>query len=178
MTTPAFPFARSPDTAATDAVLIEALHACARRHVPALRSIYDLTAPRLLGELTQMLGDRHMAEAMLEDCYVHVWQLAGTYNPERCRPGTWLLSIARHHAIDSLREQPLLTPADEVDASLRLTDAALTEEIASPEQRVLQLAYLSGRSPAEIARALEWPLRRVQAAIRQGLRAMQGAPAP
>jgi RNA polymerase sigma-70 factor (ECF subfamily) len=159
-------------------MLIEALHACARRSVPALQRIYELTAPRLLGELVQMLGDRHAAEAMLEDCYLHIWQLAGTYNPERCRPGTWLLSIARHQAIDSLREQPLATPPDEVDASLQLTDAALSEEIPLPEQRVLRLAYLSGRSPAEIARALEWPLRRVQAAIRQGLKAMQDAPAP
>jgi RNA polymerase sigma-70 factor (ECF subfamily) len=178
MTRPAFPFARSQGAEVTDSELIDALHACARRSVPALRRIYDLTASRLFGELVQMLGDRRAAEAMLEDCYAHIWQLAGTYNPERCRPGTWLLSMARHHAIDSLREQQPATPADEVDAALRLTDAALSEDCPSPEQRVLRLAYLSGRSSVEIARALEWPLRRVQAAIRQGLGAMLGNAAP
>jgi RNA polymerase sigma-70 factor (ECF subfamily) len=178
MTTPAFPFEPSPDAAATDAALTEALQACARRSVPALRRIHELTAPRLLAELLQRLGDRQAAEAMLDECYLHIWQLAGTYNPERSRPGTWLLSIARHQAIDALRERPEMTPPDEVDATLRLTDAALSEETALPEQRVLRLAWISGRSPAEIARALDWPLRRVQAAIRQGLRAMQEPAAP
>ncbi len=176
MNSPAFPFPRSQATT-TDAVLIEALHACARRSVPALRRIYDLTAPRLLGELTQMLGDRQAAEAALADCYVHIWQQAATFNPERCRPGTWLLSIARHHAIDSLRQQQPATPWEEVDAALRLTDTALSEEFPLQEGRILRLAYLSGRSPMEIARALDWPLRRVQEAIRRSLLAMLEVPA-
>ncbi len=97
------------------------------------------------------------------------------YNPERCRPGTWLMSIARHHAIDSLREQP--SAPEEVDAALRLMDAVLTEEEPAVELRMLKLAQASGRSPAEIARALQWPAQRVRASIRQGLMALAGSEA-
>lgn len=167
MSAPAFPFDK-PQHIATDAELSEALRACARRNIPALRRLYDLVAPRLLAELVQMLGDRQVAEAALADCYVQIWRQAGSFNPERCTPQTWLLSIARRHAIDQLRIRPL-APPDEVDAALRFQDS-IAEEQPDPQQlRILRLAYRSGRSSAEIARALEWPLKHVQAAIRRGL---------
>lgn len=172
-----FPFPVSTDVVATDAVLVEALRDCARRSVPALQRIYDLTAPRLLGELVQRLGDRQAAETALEDCYVQIWRQAGSFSAERCRPGTWLLSIARQHAID-LRDQQTVPP-EEVDASLQLADAAFTEHGAATEElRILRLAHASGRSSAEIARALGLPVYRIRESIRQALQSMIEAANP
>jgi RNA polymerase sigma-70 factor, ECF subfamily len=166
-----FPFPVSADVTATDAMLVEALRDCARRSVPALQRLYDLTAPRLLGELVQRLGDRQAAETALEDCYVQIWQQAGSFSPERCRPGTWLLAIARQHAI-GLRDQQPVQP-EEVDATLQLADAALGEQgAATQELRILRLAYASGRSTAEIARALGLPVRRIRECIRHALQSL------
>ncbi len=166
-----FPFPVSTDTAATDALLVESLRACARRSVPALQRLYELTAPRLLGELVQRLGDRQAAESALEDCYVQIWQQAGSFSPERCRPGTWLLAIARQHAIDLREQQPALP--EEVDATLLLADAALGEQAsATPALHILRLAYASGRSPAEIARALGMPVRRIRECIHLALQSL------
>jgi RNA polymerase sigma-70 factor (ECF subfamily) len=172
-----FPFPVSTVAAATDALLVESLRACARRSVPALQRIYDQTAPQLLGELVQRLGDRQAAETALEDCFVQIWQQAGSFNPERCRPGTWLLSIARQHAIDLREQQP--EPPEEVDATLRLADAALGEQASvKPELRILRLAYASGRSTAEIARALGLPVRRIRESIRHALRSLEEVAGP
>jgi DNA-directed RNA polymerase specialized sigma24 family protein len=175
MNRPEFPFARQPAGNAVDAELSEALRACARHSVAGLRRLHDLIAPRLLAELLQMLGDRKMAEAALVDCFVAIWNEAVNFNPQRNQPRTWLLSIARHHAMDLMRGRSVGT-ADEVDSLLCFLHAVLHEEGAPQEQRLLQLVWRSGRSPAELARALKLPLRRVQQEIRSSLDALSRIP--
>lgn len=170
-----FLFARPRSGSATDAELGEALRGCARHSMPALRRIHDLFAPRLLAELLQMLGDRKMAEAALVDCFVAIWQQAGNFSPQRSQARAWLLSIARHQAIDLLREVQTEAP-EEVDSALCFLHAGLHYEGVPPGQRLLHLAWRSGRSPAEIARALQCPVDRVRQEIRQGLAAMSEAP--
>ncbi|MEO8315035.1 MAG: sigma factor [Pseudomonadota bacterium] len=168
MNSTAFPFSRPRAGAAFEAELREVLHDCAKRSVPALRRIYDLTAPGVLAVLLQLLGDRKRAEAALVDCYVRIWNEAGNFNPQRVEPRAWLLSIARHHAMERLRETQTET-AEELDSALGFLHDALNYEDIAPEQRLLQLAWRSGRSPAEIARALQLPLRHVQQEIRHAL---------
>lgn len=170
MNATAFPFNRSPDSAA-DAVLGEALHACAHHSVPALRRIHELTAARFLGLLVQMLGDRGEAEELLQLCYLAIWAQASAFNPARSRPYTWLHSLVRQQAIDHLRAQAA-APADEVDAALRLADTALGDEAQPAGHRRLRLAFLTGRSPQEIARAFGESPASVRLGIHQALRAM------
>jgi DNA-directed RNA polymerase specialized sigma24 family protein len=165
---PEFPFARPQPGAAIDAELGEALLSCARHSLPALRRIHELMAPRLLAELLQMLGERKLAETALVDCFVTIWHQAGNFNPQRNQPRPWLLSMARHHAVDRMRETQAGTP-EEVDHALCFLRIALHEEDVPPEQDLLHLAWRSGRSPAEIARALQRPPRRVQQEIRRSL---------
>jgi DNA-directed RNA polymerase specialized sigma24 family protein len=165
---PEFPFARPQPGAAIDAELGEALLGCARHSLPALRRIHELMAPRLLAELLQMLGERRLAEAALVDCFTAIWQQAGSFNPQRNQPRAWLLSLARHHAVDLMRETQVGTP-EEVDHALCFLRNALHEEGVPAEQDLLHLAWRSGRSPAEIAHALQCPPRRVQQEIRRSL---------
>jgi DNA-directed RNA polymerase specialized sigma24 family protein len=165
---PEFPFARPQPGAAIDAELGEALLGCAKHGLPALRRIHELMAPRLLAELLQMLGERKLAEAALVDCFTAIWQQAGSFNPQRNQPRAWLLSLARHHAVNLMRETQVGTP-EEVDHALCFLRTALHEEGVPAEQDLLHLAWRSGRSPAEIARALQRPLRRVQQEIRRSL---------
>ena len=169
MNRPDFPFTSSL-LDATDAELREALRACARHSIAGLRRLHELMAPRLLAELLQMLGDRRMAEAALVDCFVGIWNDAVNFNPQRSQPRTWLLSIARHRAMQIMRETPE-GATDEVDSALCFLDAMLHEE-GAPAGRLLQLAWRSGRSPAQIARALKLPLRRVRQEIRSSLDAL------
>jgi RNA polymerase sigma-70 factor, ECF subfamily len=165
------PFARPQAAAALDAELGEGIRDCARHSLPALRRIYELIAPRMLAELLQMLGDPAEAQAALVDCFIAIWNSAGSFNPQRSTPRAWLLSIARHHAMDLVRETLAETP-EEVDNALCFLHEALQAEGVPPAERSLHLAWRSGRSSAEIARALQWPLRRVQHEIRQGLALM------
>jgi RNA polymerase sigma-70 factor, ECF subfamily len=186
-----FPF-NLDQTAADDTLLVTALQGCARRSVPALQRLYGLTAPRLLGLLVQMLDNRQDAERALPECYLRIWSRSATYSPERCQPLPWLLGMARQHAITHLHESQAAASTEEVDASLRLADAALHDGETPPpapalqlrmagldaaDQRRLRLVYLTGRAPAEIARALGESEVTVRRRLRACLAALQEGPA-
>ncbi|MEO6367723.1 MAG: sigma factor [Steroidobacteraceae bacterium] len=152
-----------------------ALRDCALHQVPALHRLYDLTAAEMLGLLVQMLGDREEAEALLQQGYLAVWQQAPSFNPARCSPRAWLLSVFRQQAIDHLRARHM--PAGEVDAAVRLADAVLGEGESPQGRRLLRLAFLTGRTPPELARALGLSAAEVRSGIRQALLA-HPEPAP
>src|SRR6185369_13865179 len=169
--------------AAWDEQLIGTLRGCAGRDPDALRGLYDLAASRLLGQLVHMLGDRAEAEDALQECFVRIWQRAGSYSAERGRPYTWLLSVVRHHAIDQLRARRRSLPLDDVDPSLLAIELQGVEEssithvtlrrcmqaLTSQQQQCLRLAYVSGQSQDEIAAQLRQPLGSVKSWIRRGL---------
>lgn len=175
----------------TDAVwdeqLITALRGCASRDPDALRGLYDLVAPRLLGQLVHMLGDRAEAEDALQECFVRIWQRATSFNAERGRPYTWMLSVVRHHAIDRLRARRKSLALDDVDESLLATEFAVPQEssithaalnrcmqgLTSEQQQCLKLAYVTGQSQDEIAHQLRLPLGSVKSWIRRGLLALK-----
>ena len=69
----------------------------------ALRIVYQDTSAKLFGVLLRILKDRSEAEDVLQDVYVTVWRRAGTFDPGRASPITWLVAIARNRAIDRLR---------------------------------------------------------------------------
>jgi RNA polymerase sigma-70 factor (ECF subfamily) len=174
MNATAFPISRVPASAA-DASLGEALRGCAHHSPAALRRLHELTAPQFLGLLVQMLDHREQAEDLLQQCYLAIWEEAAAFNPARSRPHTWLLSRVRQLAIDHLRAQQF-AQAEEVDAAVRLADVALSPPaLPAPGQRLLRLAFLTGRSPQEIARALGESPARVRRGIHQSLLALLDA---
>ncbi|MCA7113253.1 sigma-70 family RNA polymerase sigma factor, partial [Staphylococcus aureus] len=49
--------------------------------------------------------DRAQAEDVLQEVYVNVWRSAQSFNPALSQARTWLNSVARNRAIDSLRRR-------------------------------------------------------------------------
>ena len=84
----------------------------ARGERPAFRELYGRTAPKLLAVLLRILKDRSRAEDVLQEVYLRVWQNASSYSPEAGRPMTWLIAIARHRAIDVVRQRREVTMSD------------------------------------------------------------------
>ena len=151
-----------------DARLARLLRGCSVGHMPDLEELYKAMAPRLLGQLMTMLGDREQAEGVLQEVFITVWDRARAYDAGRGRPVTWLMSVARQHAIDLLRSRPAAEPIDDLQMALATDDAGwagLESEAAtrlagclavlSPEQRCcIRLAYVGGHSQQQIAASL------------------------
>ena len=71
------------------------------RHSPAVRR----TSAHLFAVVLRINRDRAQAEDILQEVYVNVWRAARGFDAAQSQPLTWLTSIARNRAIDSLRRQ-------------------------------------------------------------------------
>lgn len=69
----------------------------------ALGALYGATSAKLYGVTLRVLDDRQEAEDALQEVYVKVWHNAGRYRVNGLSPMTWLITVARNHAIDRLR---------------------------------------------------------------------------
>ena len=69
----------------------------------AFAALYEQTSAHLLGVVLRIHRDRAQAEDILQEVYVNVWRAAQSFDAAQSQPLTWLTSIARNRAIDSLR---------------------------------------------------------------------------
>lgn len=71
----------------------------------AFDTLYRHSSAHLLGVILRIQSNRAQAEDVLQEVYINVWRAAQSFNPALSQASTWLVSIARHRAIDSLRRK-------------------------------------------------------------------------
>lgn len=71
----------------------------------AFSQLYDLYAESILGVIYTILKDQQLAEEVLQDTFLKVWDKAGQYDTKKGRFFTWILNIARNKAIDKTRSK-------------------------------------------------------------------------
>jgi RNA polymerase sigma-70 factor, ECF subfamily len=162
----------------------------------AFDALYRDTRSHLFAVVLRINSDRAQAEDVLQEVFVNVWRRANSFDADRSQPLTWLTSIARHRAIDSLRRRQtevvtVSTPVDgdddEEDRLARLpsdTPGPLEllqragsaravqhclGELSAQQQQCLALAYYQGLSHAEVAAQLLQPLGTVKSWVRRAL---------
>ena len=167
----------------------------------AFATLYDQSSAHLLGVVLRIQRDRAQAEDILQEVYVNVWRAAKSFDAAQSQPMTWLTSIARNRAIDSLRRtqtQPLMqthfsnpdnedsdvydTVADDAPGPLdllsRASDArALTscmEGLSAQQRQSVALAFFDGHSHAEVAANMRQPLGTVKSWVRRALLTLKG----
>ena len=69
----------------------------------AFATLYERTSSHLFAVVLRINRDRAQAEDILQEVYVNVWRSAQGFDAAQSQPLTWLTSIARNRAIDSLR---------------------------------------------------------------------------
>jgi RNA polymerase sigma-70 factor (ECF subfamily) len=167
-------------------VLLELLGDVAAGNKSAFAKLYGLTNRKLLGIALQIVGDRGLAEDVLQESYLRVWRNAASYNPAIASPMAWMATIVRHGAIDALRkrrfeaaanEDEILTlasddpdPIDELDlARLRPLALAAFARLAEDKRRLIMLAYLRDQSRSELSIRLGVPANTVKTHLRRAL---------
>jgi RNA polymerase sigma-70 factor, ECF subfamily len=161
---------------------------------PAMEALYDRYNRLVFSVALAVVGDAAVAEEVTLDVFVHAWRGAASYDPARAKVSTWLLAIARHHAIDVLRWQssrvdskslllddlPFQTdpdlpdPEDQVDLSMqqKRVQSALST-LPSDQREALFLAFFKGYSHNQIADLLEQPLGTVKTRIRLAMQKLR-----
>jgi RNA polymerase sigma-70 factor, ECF subfamily len=83
-----------------DALLVASL---ARGDTAALAELYDRHSDAIYRAAFRRLGDRSLAEEVLQDTYLALWNRAELYDPTAGSLIAWLSTIARNRAVDRLR---------------------------------------------------------------------------
>jgi RNA polymerase sigma-70 factor (ECF subfamily) len=87
----------------TDAELTRWIEQIADRDERALDALYTATFGQVYGLALRIVRDPSLAEEVVEDTYFQVWRLAARFNAGQGRPLTWVLSMARSRAIETVR---------------------------------------------------------------------------
>jgi len=66
----------------------------------ALEILYDRHAPLVLGIALRIIGDRTLAEEVLQETFWQVWQRAATYQSEPGSLSGWICRAARNLALE------------------------------------------------------------------------------
>ncbi len=170
----------------------DAIAQVARGDRQALRSLYDQTAPKLFAVCLRIVGDRGEAEEVLQEVYVTVWQRAGSFDPGRASPLTWMTTIARSRSIDRLRAGGRRRPAAPIEEALAIHDPGddaatqlegaeerrrllnCLEEIEARQAAAIREAFFGGLTYAELATRDGVPLGTMKSWIRRGLMQLRG----
>jgi RNA polymerase sigma-70 factor (ECF subfamily) len=181
---------RTGDTSA-QAALCDALRATADGDREALREVFERTSAKLMGICLRVLKDREEAEDVLQDVYVSVWRRAGSFDPARASPITWLATIARNRAIDRLRSRRSQGSSAPVEAIMDMADeqpdgfdlAAAKDEgarvhhclstLEGKAQEMIRVAFFDGLSYSDLAARAGVPLGTCKSWIRRGLQRLR-----
>jgi RNA polymerase sigma factor (sigma-70 family) len=135
----------------------------------ALGVLYDRYASVAMAVAVRVVSDREVAEDLVHDAYVAVWQKIDRFDPSRGSLRSWLLTIVRNRAIDRLRgarpsvevgaadEQSLLRsgPNPTWEAAVERRSAAelhdAMAQLPDEQREAVELAYFGGRTYREIA---------------------------
>jgi len=142
----------------------------------------------------RIVGEPGAAEDVTQEAFISLWRSGARFDRARGSVRSWMLSIVRNRAIDSLRagsgKAPKLTfdddavleqrPADELTDEEAMRHETASEvrgalgQLPGDQSKVIQLAYYGGFSQSEIAAMLGVPLGTVKGRMRLGMEKIRG----
>jgi RNA polymerase sigma-70 factor (ECF subfamily) len=162
------------------------------RDEKALAELYDRYGGIAYRLILRMVRDEGLAQDLVQETFLRVWNRVGGFDEERGAIGPWLLAVARNRAIDYLRyqgrraeslielnetENPALFVGETPDPVkldfVRQVKQALAA-LAPDHRKAIELAYFEGMSQTEIAERMQQPLGTVKTWMRRALQQMRG----
>ena len=171
-----------------DPELVERLR---KRDPQALADLYDRYGRQAYALILRVVRDAAIAEDLVQETFLRVWNRVHGLDAERGSIGAWLLTIARNRAIDYLRsaagrernsldvegtnhpslfceiEQGILTS----DKTRRVK--AAMEKLSTNQRTAMELAYFEGLSQSEMAERMGQPLGTVKTWVRTALKSLR-----
>ena len=153
-----------------------------------MTALYDRYSPLVYSVALRVLGDTGIAEDVLQDVFMQLWENPELYDSSRGNLGAWLVVIARNRAIDVLRRRKPNSNLEDVIVSVNHDMSAAADrsramnkvrevlgEMPGPQRKALELVYFEGLSHTEIASKTGEPLGTIKTRIRAGLLSLRKA---
>ena len=132
-----------------------------RRDPEAIVDLYDRFGRLTYSVIVAIVRDRAVAEDLLQETFVRVWNRAHAVEPGRGALGPWLLAIARNRALDRLHSHDADVPdhpslfvnmeREVLDADHARVVRTAISKLSANRRKVIELAYYEGLSQAQLA---------------------------
>ncbi|MES2418404.1 MAG: sigma-70 family RNA polymerase sigma factor [Bacteroidota bacterium] len=155
------------------------------RDTLAIRALYDMYSGALFGVISRLVSQTEIAEDLLQETFIKIWNAAESYDSSKGRLFTWMMNIARNLAIDKLRSkdfkngiknQDIDNNVDFIDAQKEVTFNAdllglkdMVDALKPEFNKVLNMVYFKGYTHAEAAEELNLPLGTVKTRVRMAI---------
>jgi RNA polymerase sigma factor (sigma-70 family) len=139
-----------------------------------LEYLYDHYAGALLGVVARILKKEELAEEVLQDVFLKIWDRIESYDASKGRLFTWMLNIARNQAIDKTRSKEFskAKKTGDIDNYVnRIENEGYVEQkvegiglqnllntLPEDQRFIIDQHYLKGYTQAEIAEEFNLPL--------------------
>ena len=155
------------------------------KDVQAFAYLYDNYSPALYGIIYKMVEDKELAEDVLQEAFLKIWNNFAAYDRVKGRLFTWMLNITRNLTIDTLRSKEYKKQAkiysNQINVDNVVDNPGSTEKFDSlglrkylthlknDQKQIIDLAYFSGFTHEEIAKELSIPLGTVKTRMRAAI---------
>ncbi len=174
---------------ASDAQLVVAI---GRFQQDALAEVYRRHAGAAFGLARRIVGDRTLAEEVVQEVFLRIWNQPDRFDPARGSLRSYLLAQTHGRSVDLIRSEAsrrareereaMMDPGGAYDLEREVWDLTQAEHVREAltqlgpgERDAIELAYFGGHTYREVATLLGEPEGTVKSRIRSGLNRLRGA---
>ena len=174
---------QTPLAASSDESLMLAL---GRRDQLALRELYERHAGAALSLAQQIVGHRDLAEEIVQELFLRLWNEPERYQPERGKLRSYLFRQVHSRSIERIRSEEArrrreeradrehAEPAYDIEREAwALIESEVVRDaladLAAGEREAIELAYFGGHTYREVAVLLDVPEGTIKSRIRIGM---------
>jgi RNA polymerase sigma-70 factor (ECF subfamily) len=171
----------------SDAVVVVAI---SRYRQDALAEAYRRHAGAVFALARRLLADATLAEEIVQEVFLRLWNQPERFDPERGTLRAYLLAQCHGRSVDLLRSESSRRAREERDARRtaeagydlehEVVDLSVAERVKEAlaqlpegEREAIALAYFGGHTYREVADILDQPEGTVKSRIRSGLKRLR-----
>lgn len=152
----------------------------------AISLLYEHYGDTLYGVAYKVVKDEELAQDVLQESFVKIWQKGDSYDSTKAKLFTWLFRITRNTAIDKLRSLSTKTDKEiQIDVSdvynlgienIRpefMDIRQNLDKIETKYQVVLDALFFQGMTQQEASEELDIPLGTIKSRLKIGLRELR-----
>ncbi len=174
----------------TPADLVQFLSRVALGDRAAFRALYSATSAKLYGVVLRILKRRDLADEVMQEAYVRIWNNAGSFDPARASAITWMVTIARNRALDEVRKvqpisleqvpgaqeirDPQMLVSEQMERSADQARLQACLDALEPQRReIVVLAYLEGMSREDLGQRFGHPAATIKTWLHRSLKQLK-----
>jgi RNA polymerase sigma-70 factor, ECF subfamily len=174
----------------TDSELMQRVHV---NDSKALEALYNRYSPILYTLIKKIVKDEDIAQDVLSDVFVIIWRKIDLFDFNSNNVYTWIISITRNKAIDTIRRARNLSEMEpysdeyennyiipklsntidpvDLDTAMNIKEEveSALDKLTDAQKFVIYLAYYEGLTQQEIAERLKIPVSTVRSKIKIAL---------